>query len=38
MSNYVVPFAVAFIAFCVLFIGLDTLVMQAQGLSLLFHQ
>ncbi len=38
MNNYVVPFVVAFIAFCVLFIGLDTAVMQAQGLTLLFHQ
>ena len=38
MGSYVLPFVVALVAFCILFIGLDFTVMQAQGLSLLFHQ
>ncbi len=38
MSNYFVPFVIALVAFGFLFIGLDILVMKAQGLSLFFHQ
>ncbi|MBS1270652.1 MAG: hypothetical protein MAG794_01612 [Gammaproteobacteria bacterium] len=38
MNYYVVPFAIALILFCGLFVELDLLVMKAQGLSLLFHQ
>ena len=37
VNNYIVPFAVALIAFGLLFIGLDIVIMKAQGLSLLFH-
>ncbi len=38
VNNFIVPFIVALIAFSFLFIGLDTVIMKAQGLSLLFHQ
>jgi len=38
VNNYFVPFVIAFVVFCVVFIGLDFAVMKAQGLSLLFNQ
>jgi len=38
VNTYFVPFIVALIVFCALFVGLDTAVMEAQGLSLLFEQ
>ena len=38
VNNFFMPFIVALIAFGFLFIGLDIVIMKAQGLSLLFHQ
>ncbi len=37
VNNYFVSFVVALMAFGLLFIGLDIVIMKAQGLSLLFH-
>jgi hypothetical protein len=38
LNNYFVPFVIAFVVFCFVFLGLDVAVMKAQGLSLLFSQ
>jgi hypothetical protein len=38
VNNFIVPFVVALLAFGLLFIGLDIVIMKAQGLSLFFHQ
>ena len=38
VNNFIVPFLVALLAFGLLFIGLDIVIMKAQGLSLFFHQ
>jgi len=38
VNNFIVPFVVALLAFGLLFIGLDIMIMKAQGLSLLFYQ
>ncbi len=38
VNNFILPFIVALIAFGFLFIGLDVVIMKAQGLSLLFEQ
>jgi hypothetical protein len=38
VNNFIVPFIVALIAFGFLFIGLDIMIMKAQGLTLFFHQ
>lgn len=37
MKNYLLPFAVAFIGFGVLFFAIDIAIMNLQGLSLIFH-
>jgi len=37
LKNFIVPFAVALIAFGFLFVGLDIVIMKAQGLSLIFQ-
>lgn len=37
MKNYLVPFAVAFIACALIFLGLDVGIMKLQGLSLIFN-
>jgi hypothetical protein len=34
----ILPFSGALVVFALLFLGLDTLVMKLQGLSLIFHQ
>ena len=36
MKNHVVPFAVGFVIFVVVFLGLDIAMMHLQGLSLIF--
>jgi len=38
VNNFILPFVVALLAFGLLFIGLDIVIMKAQGLSLFFHQ
>jgi len=38
VNNFIVAFLVALIAFGFLFIGLDIVIMKAQGLSLFFEQ
>lgn len=37
MKNYLLPFAVAFVGFGVLFLTIDTAIMNLQGLSLVFR-
>ena len=37
MKNYLLPYAVAFMGFGVLFLAIDTAIMNLQGLSLIFH-
>lgn len=38
MKSYIVPFTAAFLLCCGAFLALDFLIMDAQGLSLFFHQ
>ena len=38
MKDYVAPFAIAFVAFCLAFLALDIAVMSLQGLDLIFKQ
>jgi hypothetical protein len=37
MKNHLLPFAIAFIVFGVVFLGLDVAIMKLQGLTLLFN-
>ncbi len=37
MKGFLAPFALAFAAFCLVFLGLDFTIMKLQGLTLFFH-
>ncbi len=37
VRDFVAPFAIAFVAFCLVFLGLDFTIMKLQGLTLIFH-
>jgi hypothetical protein len=37
LRDYLVPFAVAFLAFCAAFLALDVAVMSLQGLTLIYQ-
>lgn len=37
MKNYLVGFAIAFVAFAALFLAIDITIMQTQGLSLIYQ-
>ncbi len=36
VKDYLVPFAIAFVVCCVVFVGLDFTIMKLQGLSLIY--
>ena len=38
VKDYAVPFVIAFLAFCLAFLALDTAIMSWQGLDLIFRQ